>query len=91
MAVRVALWFIFCASSTAAVQYERRTHAVDAMRATRRGMPFLHRSLVPLDQVDLSTDIDRGQGVLGLFDDPAAAARDAENPMLNECEGMCGL
>jgi hypothetical protein len=36
---------------------------------------FLHRSLKPLDQVDLSTSEDRGQ--LNLF--------------LNECEGMCGV
>ena len=36
---------------------------------------FLHRSLKPLDQVDLSTAEDRGQ--LNFF--------------INECEGMCGL
>jgi hypothetical protein len=36
---------------------------------------FLHRSLKPLDQVDLSTAEDRGQ--LNLFN--------------NECEGMCGV
>jgi len=36
---------------------------------------FLHRSCVPLDQVDLSTDLDRGQ--MSLFG--------------NECEGMCGV
>lgn len=28
------------------------------------GMPYLHRSLVPLDQVDLSTEEERGQGML---------------------------
>ena len=36
---------------------------------------FLHRQMVPLDQVDLSTAEDRGQ--LNLFN--------------NECEGMCGV
>ena len=36
---------------------------------------FLHRSLEPLDQVDLSTPEDRGQ--LNMFG--------------NECEGMCGV
>src|SRR5262245_56663704 len=36
---------------------------------------FVHRSLKPLDQVDLSTDRDRGQ--LDLF--------------LDECDGMCGV
>lgn len=47
------------------------------IRSGFRGMKkelFLHRSCVPLDQVDLSTPEDRGQ--LNLF--------------LNECEGMCG-
>jgi hypothetical protein len=54
--------------------------AVDA--AVRTQLPgvkhsqvFVHRTLVPLDQVDLSTDEERGQ--LNLF--------------LNECEGMCGV
>lgn len=42
-----------------------------------RGTPFLHRSLKPLDQVDFSTDVQRGQGLLAGFG--------------NECEGMCGL
>lgn len=40
-----------------------------------RGEQFMHRSLVPLGEVDLSTAEDRGQ--LNLF--------------LNECEGMCGV
>lgn len=40
-----------------------------------RGEQFMHASLKPLDEVDLSTAEDRGQ--LNLF--------------LNECEGMCGV
>jgi hypothetical protein len=40
-----------------------------------RGEMFLHRSAVPLDEADLSTDADRGQ--LDLWP--------------NECEGMCGV
>jgi len=40
-----------------------------------KGTPYLHRSCEPIHQVDLSTDLDRGQ--MGLFD--------------NECEGMCGV
>jgi hypothetical protein len=40
-----------------------------------RGEQYMHRSLKPLDQVDLSTDEDRGQ--IDLFN--------------NECEGMCGV
>lgn len=39
------------------------------------GVPFLHRSMVPLSQVDFSTEEERGQG--SLFN--------------NECEGMCGV
>jgi hypothetical protein len=55
--------------------------AVSVDRAIRtsfraiRGEVYLHRSAVPLEQVDLSTAADRGQ--LDLW--------------LNECEGMCGL
>jgi hypothetical protein len=40
-----------------------------------RGQQFMHRDMVPLDQVDLSTAEDRGQ--LNMFN--------------NECEGMCGV
>lgn len=54
--------------------------AVEVDRAIRsqprmRGQQFMHSSLKPLDQVDLSTAEDRGQ--LNLF--------------INECEGMCGV
>jgi hypothetical protein len=54
--------------------------AIEIDRAIRdqpkfRGKQFMHRSMVPLDQVDLSTAEDRGQ--LNLFN--------------NECEGMCGV
>ena len=41
-----------------------------------RGQQFAHRSLKPLDEVDLSTDIERGQGAFNF---------------INECEGMCGV
>lgn len=55
--------------------------AVEIDRAIRsglrgiRGEVYLHRSAVPLDEADLSTEADRGQ--LDLWP--------------NECEGMCGL
>lgn len=54
--------------------------AVEIDRAIRhqsgsRGQQYMHRSLVPLDQVDLSTATDHGQ--LNLFN--------------NECEGLCGV
>jgi 3'-phosphoadenosine 5'-phosphosulfate sulfotransferase (PAPS reductase)/FAD synthetase len=53
-------------------------HVDQAIRTGFKGMKhelFLHRSGVPLDQVDLTTLEDHGQ--LNLF--------------LNECEGMCGV
>jgi hypothetical protein len=40
-----------------------------------RGEQFMHRSFRPLDEADLSTAEERGQG--NLFN--------------NECEGMCGV
>jgi hypothetical protein len=55
--------------------------AVDVDRLIRGGVRgtkhalYLHRSMVPLEDADLSTDLDRGQ--LSLFG--------------NECEGMCGV
>ena len=42
---------------------------------TMRGKQFMHRSLVPLDQVDFRSDAELGQG--DLFG--------------NDCEGMCGV
>lgn len=41
-----------------------------------RGEWFLHRQMKPLDEVDLSTQADRGQ---------------VEFSFLDECEGMCGV
>lgn len=59
----------------AAVDWERRCHAANSYDEAARGVPYLHASLVPLDQVDFSTAEDRGQ--LSLFG--------------NDCEGMCGV
>lgn len=56
-----------------AVNFER---AVTTSWATK-SKTFLHRDCVPLDEVDLSTDNERGQGLLAGFN--------------NECEGMCGV
>ena len=50
------------------------------IRTTLRGVDgdaYMHRSRAPLDEVDLSTDVERGQRVLDLFQ--------------NDCEGMCGV
>lgn len=54
--------------------------ALEVDRAIRqqpgmRGQQFMHRSCLPLDQVDLSTAADHGQ--IDMFN--------------NECEGMCGV
>ena len=64
-----------------AIRFEKDLQAVKAKTEKMRGVPFLHPSLVPLDQVDLSTDIERGQ--LSLWLD--------EQSFGNECEGMCGV
>ncbi|TAZ22183.1 hypothetical protein ELH77_19060 [Rhizobium ruizarguesonis] len=47
----------------------------DGMPGVKRSQVFIHKSLKPLDAVDLSTAEERGQ--LNLF--------------INECEGMCGV
>jgi hypothetical protein len=64
-----------------AIRFEKDLQAVKAKTENMRGVPFLHPSLVPLDQVDLSTDIERGQLALWLD----------EQSFGNECEGMCGV
>lgn len=59
----------------AAVTFEKELQASAKRSETFRTTPFLHRSLIPLDQVDFSTAEERGQ--LNMF--------------INECEGMCGV
>jgi hypothetical protein len=59
----------------AAVDFEVALQSAKTSSDNFNTKPFLHRSCVPLDQVDLSTEEDGGQ--LNLF--------------LNECEGMCGV
>lgn len=60
-----------------AVQFERDYQAAKKIQTViKKGLiPYLHKSRVPLDQVDFSTDVERGQGLL----------------WGNECEGMCGV
>jgi len=55
-----------------AVDFDRQIRAGTDMT----GEAFLHRDCKPLDEVDLRTDIEKGQGVFS-FDD--------------ECDGMCGV
>lgn len=58
-----------------AVLVERELQRTKAITDKMRSIPWLHRSCVPLDQVDLSTELDAGQ--LDMFG--------------NECEGLCGV
>lgn len=59
-----------------AVEFDREIRRVNAGSTERvESRAFLHRSLLPLADVDLSTPEDHGQG--SLFD--------------GECEGMCGV
>ena len=59
-----------------AVQFERDYQAAKIQTVSKKGfVPYLHSSRVNLDQVDFSTDVERGQGLL----------------WGNECEGMCGV
>ena len=53
----------------------QRVHRESDSARAYRGTPYLHRSMIPLADVDLTTPADHGQ--LNLFD--------------QECEGMCGV
>lgn len=55
-----------------AVAFDREAREA---RAVNSSTPFLHRSCVPLDQVDLRTEAEKGQPSL----------------WQDECEGMCGV
>jgi hypothetical protein len=58
-----------------AVEFELAVQKGKAKSANFSSQPFLHRSCVPLSQLDLRTMEERGQ--INLFE--------------NECEGMCGV
>lgn len=60
-----------------AVKFELQLQAVKKISDNMNGVPFLHSSLKPLGEVDFSTDLQKGQGMLHGFG--------------NECEGMCGV
>lgn len=60
------------------VDFDRQIRKGEA-RGEMVGENYLHRSLVPLDQVDFSTAEEKGQTTL--FDEG----------MQQECEGMCGV
>jgi hypothetical protein len=61
-----------------AIEYERKLQAAAERVPRLDGVPYLHPQRVPLDQVDLRTDVEHGQGLLW-------------NDMGNECAGMCGV
>lgn len=58
-----------------AVKFDKDYREVKRVTGNTRGLPYLHSSLIPLDEVDLSTDEENGQQVM----------------FGNECEGMCGV
>jgi hypothetical protein len=58
-----------------AVQVEKELQRTKAATDNMRSVPWLHKSCVPLEDVDLSTEEDAGQ--LDMFG--------------NECEGLCGV
>ena len=60
-----------------AVKFELQLQAVKKISDNMNGVPFLHASLKPLGEVDFSTDVQKGPGMLHGFG--------------NECEGMCGV
>jgi hypothetical protein len=58
-----------------AVEFERSLQAAKSESANYHCVPYLHKSCVPLDQVDFRNDVDRGQQLF----------------WQDECEGMCGI
>lgn len=58
-----------------AVEFETKIQEANRNDETMLSSPYLHSSLIPLDQVDFRNDVDRGQQIL--WDE--------------ECEGMCGV
>lgn len=58
-----------------AVRFEKELQSALTNVSSMNGKPWLHRSMKPLSEVDLSTEEDRGQ--LSLFN--------------NDCEGHCGV
>ena len=59
-----------------AIEFERKTQQLKEETNDKKGVPFLHSSCQPLDQVDLSTDAERGQESFNFG---------------NECAGICGV
>lgn len=58
-----------------AIDFEKRMHQANKHHSTAKYLPYLHRSCIPLEQVDLRTKEERGQA--SFFG--------------NDCSGMCGV
>ena len=58
-----------------AVKFEKQLQDVHSKQSNLKNKPYLHRSCIPLEEVDFRNASDLGQ--LDMFD--------------NECEGMCGI
>ena len=58
-----------------AVRVDKEYRRLKLLTGKVKGTPYVHSSLVPLDEADLSTDVDRGQEIM----------------FGNDCEGMCGV
>lgn len=61
----------------AAVAYERQMQAAAAASEALEGMPYLHRSLIPLADIDFDQLLKEQRPQMDLFG--------------NECEGLCGV
>lgn len=64
----------------AAVKFDEDYRRVKQETNNMHGLPYLHNSLIPLRDVDFSTDEENGQEVMSLSGDGGAL-----------CEGMCGV
>ncbi len=58
-----------------AIKFDHGLRKANQSNDSLKGKPYLHGSLKPLDEVDVSNDFDKGQ--MNLF--------------INECEGLCGV
>lgn len=66
------------------IDFERRLQEVTGRCETLRSMPFLHPSLVPIDQVTLKPK----KAATG---EKQVTMHDMWNDIKNECDGMCGI
>ena len=61
-----------------AVKFDKSLRSINASLENNslKMVPYLHRSRIPLDEIDFRSDVERGQGLLDFQD---------------ECDGMCGV